>query len=89
MQKCSQQHIREISEHVSDWLSLARCLGLTPADISRITTDPNIVDRSQEVLIIWNKKFGFKATYKILVDAMLQQKNSELAQRICQLSKGK
>ncbi len=87
-QECSPEKLRTFSEQISNWQTLAEDLGLSPASISAIKTDPHIANhRAHEVLKRWHVKNGFNATYKILVSVMLQQSNVLLAQTICILAK--
>ena len=84
-QKCSNEHLKSISLFL-DWRSVAPHLGLSERDIEAIEFDKKTEDeRRLAVLQKWKRKYGYKATLKRLVAALLAVGNADDAEQVCRL----
>ena len=66
-QRCSEEHLAEIAQHISDWRAVSPFLGLTEAEeMAIIESTHSVPARRIAMLRKWNEKRGPKATYKLL-----------------------
>ena len=85
-QKCSDQHISDISLFLTNWQSIAPHLGLTETDEEDVEQDgKKAQDRRYKALRTWKAKYSFKATYKALVDVLLKIGRADFAEKVCTL----
>ena len=82
--KCDDKLFLELSSKIpQSGLTLAVCLGLTPADGQQIKCNNDKErDRIIATLLKWKEKNGSDATYLALVKIFIQDKNRELAEFI-------
>ena len=86
-QKCSDEHLKSISLFL-DWRSVAPHLGLSERDIEAIEVENRReLERSLKVLQKWKRMFGYTATFRKLVEAILVVRNAEDAEKVCRLLK--
>ena len=86
-QKCSDEHLKSISLFL-DWRSVAPHLGLSERDIEAIEAENRReLERSLKVLQKWKRMFGYTATFRKLVEAILVVRNAEDAEKVCLLLK--
>ena len=86
-QKCSDEHLKSISLFL-DWRSVAPHLGLSERDIEAIEAENRReLERSLKVLQKWKKMYGYTATFRKLMEAILVVRNAEDAERVCRLLK--
>ena len=67
-QQCSEEHLAEIADSITDWRAVSPYLGLSDADESAILgSSPHSV-AAQKIAMLrkWKHKRGTKATYKRL-----------------------
>ena len=84
-QKCSHEHFVSISLFL-DWRSVAPHLGLSERDIEDIKAEnTKESERRLKVLQTWKKKYGYMATFKSLIVALLEVGNADDAERVCRL----
>ena len=84
-QQCSEEIFKQIAENVANWRSYAEELSLTPQETEQIRTDANLDVRLKVISVFkqWRKSQAFKATYRRLVEACLNLRDSITAQEIC------
>ena len=83
---CKDEHLNELALSIKDWPSIAPFLGLTEAEESAIKNDHNKTRKQTiEMLRKWRNKFGRKATYRKLAEALLKLEEAGLVERLCDL----
>ena len=90
-QECSDEHLREIAALLHNWLKYAELLGLKEHQIQDIIDSNRLLDsemKAHKVLRLWKKANAFKATYSSLVRVCLSQRDSDVAEKICEIVKG-
>ena len=71
-QECSQQVLLSLVKHCVDWQLIGFHLKLTEGDIAAVDGDNRTVDEKRVgMLRRWKERFAFKATYLVLVKALL------------------
>lgn len=86
--KVTREHVLKISRKITKWENLAPDLGLKGPDIETIHRDYRTTDEQRRaVLELWQQRFGFRATYDILIDALLEIEMREMAEFVCSLLK--
>ena len=71
-QECSQQVLLSLAKHCVEWQFIGFQLDLTKADIVAVNGDYGSVDEKRfGMLGRWKEKFAFKATYRVLIEALL------------------
>ena len=68
-----------------DWRGIAPHLGLNDTDINQIESKRTESEKRLETLLMWKKKYGYKAKFKMLIDALLKISNAEQAEKVCQI----
>ena len=66
-----------------DWRRVTPYLGLDDIDLRQIDSKRTEHEKGPETLRLWKEKYGFKAKFKILVDALLRIGNAEQAEKVC------
>ena len=85
---CSDKHLRKIAQTLESWRQLSVHLGLSPAEVKAIQEDGRSEpEKRQQMLQVWQNKFAFKATYRVLVEALLAISNAKMAAEVCSLLK--
>ena len=85
----SDDHLLEIALFLTSWRTVASHLDLGENDLDDAEQGGRKVkDKSLKALQIWRGKFGFKATYRKLVDVLLTLAMADVAEKVCYLLKG-
>ena len=85
----SDDHLRKIALFLTSWRTVASQLDLDQNDLDDAEQGGRIVkDKSLKALLIWRGKFGFKATYRKLVEVLLTLAMADVAEKVCKLLKG-
>ena len=88
-QSTSDEHLRAIAIFLTSWRTVAAYLGLSENDLEAVERQrKDEQDRRLNVLQRWKGKFGFKATYRKLVEVLLSLAKADIAEKICRLLKG-
>ena len=83
------EHICDIALILTSWRTTAQYLGLSKNDVDAVEQDgKNEQDKRLRALQTWKGKFGFKATYKKLLEVLLSLSMADVAEKICHLLKG-
>ncbi len=82
---CRNEDIAVIAGFFGSWRDVAPHLGLDETDVEEVEEDGRKgAERRLKALQKWKSKFGFKATYKCLVEALMKVKMADLAEKVCQ-----
>ena len=85
----SDDHLREIALFLTSWRTVASHLDLSENDLDDAEQGGRkMKDKSLKALRIWKGKFGFRATYRKLVEVLLSLAMADVAEKICNLLKG-
>ena len=85
----SDEHLREIALFLTSWRTVASHIDLGENDLDDAEQGGGKVkDKSLKALQIWKGKFGFKATYKKIVEVLLSLAMADVAEKVCLLLKG-
>ena len=88
-QSTSDEHLRAIAIFLTSWRTVAAFLGLSENDLDAVERQwKDEQDRRLNVLQRWKGMYGFKATYRKLVEVLLSLAKADIAERICRLLKG-
>ena len=80
--KCSDEHILDVSRFL-DWKGVAAYLKL---DVDAVESDGrDEADKRRKTLQNWKNKFAFKATYRNLIQALLDSGRGDHAEEVCEL----
>ena len=88
--ECRDEHIFEISLQLEQWELVATRLGLTPAEIEAIEYNNRTIEMMRyNTLKKWKSKalLSGTATYRILLQALLDCGCNDQAKRVCSLLK--
>ena len=84
--ECSDEDILAFGDFCDPWEEVGRFLGLSPPDISAIAEDHRTASLKRlGVLQKWKSKFAFKATYSVLITALLKCGKADRACQVCQI----
>ena len=84
--ECSDNDILEFGDFCDPWELVGTYLQLNQAEISAIAEDYRRVSlRRLGVLQKWKSKLAFKATYRVLIDALLKCGKAHQALQVCQI----
>jgi len=82
----SDDHLREVTLFLTSWQTVASHLDLDENDLDDAERGGRKVkDKSLKALQIWRGKFGFKATYRKLVEVLLSLAMADVAEKVCKL----
>ena len=85
-EKCTNEHLHGISLSLKSWRTLAPQLGLSSSEVEAVDRDAHSEkERRQKCLESWKAKFAFAATYRVLVEALLEIGNADQAEEVCRL----
>ena len=85
----SDDHLREIAIFLTSWRKVATYLELGQNDLDDVGQEgKDEQDKRLKALQIWKGKFGFKATYRKLVEVLLQLAKADIAEKVLLLLKG-
>ena len=83
--RCSEEHVTCISEFLK-WRRVAPHLGLTQIDQDDIDRDfMSESEKRRECLRRWKEIHAFKATYLMLVEALLTDRLADDAENVCKM----
>ena len=86
----SDDHPCEIALFLTSWRTVAPHLKLSENDLEAIEREcKDEQEKRLKALQKWKGKFGFKATYRKLVEVLLSLAMADVAEKICRLLKGK
>ena len=81
---CEEQ-LREASRIVADHETLGPELGLTPDEMTAISSEKTLQLKRSAVLRKWKQKYAWMANYRTLVEALLNCSRADLAQEVCEV----
>ena len=85
-EKCTNEHLHGIALSLKSWRTLAPHLRLSSSEVEAVDKDAHSEkERRQKFLELWKDKFAFTATYKVLVEALLENGNADQAEEVCRL----
>ena len=85
----SDDHLLEIALFLPSWRTVIPYLGLSEMDVNDVEQGgKNEKDKRLKALQMWKGKFGFKATYKKLVEVLLSLAIADVAEKVCHIVKG-
>ena len=88
-EEVTDDHILKVYKQLESWKRLAAHLGLTRADIRAIESESRSDEKLMRLHMLqeWKekKRIDGKATYKVLMEAMLDCDNSNSAVQVCEL----
>ena len=88
-ERASNEHIREIAKFLTSWRKVAIYLGLDGNDLDAIEQEERDEHMKKiKALQKWKGKFGFKASYRKLVEVLLSLAMADVAEKVCCLLKG-
>ena len=83
-QECSSGMLPNLANFCVDWKLVGFHLKLTRAEIAAIDGDNRTVDEKRiGVLVKWREKFAFKATYRVLIQGLLDCERMSDAVDVC------
>ena len=82
----SDDHLRAIAIFLTSWRRVATYLGLSENDLGDVEQEGK--DGQDKRLKIWKGKFGFKATYRMLVEVLLHLAKADIDEKALHLLKG-
>lgn len=89
--RCTKEDLDDLSLVVPSWTTLAPFLKLSEPEIEDIDSD-NSKSRvkTHKMLLKWKQKYGFKATFRVLVDVfLLKLGDADMAESVCEQLKSK
>ena len=87
-QPCSDVVALELAKFCVDWKLIGRRVGLIEADLTAVDGDHRTVEEKRVgMLEKWKNKFAFKATYQVLIEALLAEGRSTDAIEACRVIK--
>ena len=82
--ECSKDDILSLASYCDPWQLIGQRLGLTPAQISAIDGDNRNTDLKRlGALQKWKEMCVFKATYRVLVEALIDCDKGQQAMEVC------
>ena len=83
-QECSSEMLPNLAKFCVDWKLVGYHLKLTVAEIAAVDGDNRTVDEKRVgMLVRWREKLVFKATYRVLVQALLDCGRASDAVDVC------
>ena len=76
-----------MAEFCHPWESISYHLKLTKVDISTIKNDKETTELRIAMLETWSEKFAHKATYRVLIEALIQSRHAKQALNLCRKMK--
>lgn len=83
--KVSEEDLRKISRIIDDHEIIGPELGLTKQEMTAISPSKTHKLQRLETLRKWKQKYAFKATYRELIEALLECGRGEQAEYVCEL----
>lgn len=82
----NEEHLRAVSVIIDDHEVMGPELGLTAQEMIAIDRDARTHElKKQMMLSKWKQKFSMNATYRILIEALLQRNRADYAGQVCEL----
>ena len=82
----SEEHLKEVSRIIDDHEIVGPELGLTQQEMTAISRDGKTHDLQKvAVLRKWKQKFSWKATFRVLIEALLKCNRADHARQVCEL----
>ena len=83
---CTSEHLKDIALFLESWRTVAPHLGLSNVDAEEVERDgTEEKEKRQKILQVWKARLAFKATYIVLVKALLKIGRADLAEQVCHL----
>ena len=79
-------HVISFASEIDIWEMLAKSLRITNPDIESIRNKGGAELQRLKLLECWKHRCGSKATYKVLAEALLQVKRTDLAEKVVALA---
>ena len=87
---CTNEYLQDIALFLESWRTVAPHLGLSEIQVEEVESDGKAEkEKRQKILESWKAKFAFKATYIVLVKALLKISRADQAERVCRLLRPK
>ena len=86
-QTFSDDHLVEFGSQLDKWETLALSLRLPSPEIEKIRNSDDVEIQRHTLLKCWKQRCGSMATYKALVEALLQIRRRDLAEKVVALQK--
>ena len=85
-QKCTDEHLPNISQVLERWRTVLPRLGLSEVDREDIDMEGKTeAEKRLKMLQKWLEKYGPKATFKQLVEVLLTLDRANQAEKVCSL----
>ena len=85
----SHDHLHAIASFLTSWCKVATYLGLSENDLDGVEQEgKDEQEKRIKALQKWKGKFGFKATYRMLVEVLLSLSKADVAENVCHLLRG-
>ena len=81
---CSEEHLLHVSKD-TDWRTVAQNLGLRDGDMEEVSSERTANVKGHKTLQIWKQRLGSRATYKKLIEALLESGRTDKAEEVCKL----
>jgi len=83
---CTREHLQDIALFLESWRTVARHLGLSKVQVEDVECDASAEkEKRQAFLESWKAKLGFKATYMVIVEALLKMGRADQAEQVCRV----
>ena len=86
-QTCNDHHLTEFGSQLDEWEKLALFLSIPSLETDEIKSQGGKGMKGIRLLRYWKQMCGFKATYKALVNALLQINRADQAEKLVALQK--
>jgi len=80
-----EEQLREAARIVADHETLGLELGLTPDEMTAISSEKTLQLQRSAVLRKWKQKSAWMANYRTLIEALLKCSRADLAQEVCEV----
>ena len=85
----SDDHLHAIASFLTSWCKVATYLDLSENDLDDVEQEgKDEQEKRIKALQKWKGKFGFKATYRKLVEVLLSLAMADVAENVCHLLRG-
>ena len=85
-EKCTNEHLHDIAPFLMSWRTLATQLGLLSSEVDAVERNSHgEEEKRHKCLESWKANFGFKAKYRVLVEALLKIGRADQAEEVCRL----
>ena len=79
----SDEHVRDFAKYCTSYEEIAPYLKLSDEIIDAIKDKSSVELRRRETLKRWKRKYSIEATYRVLLEALIQIDKASLANEIC------